>query len=257
MKRQKNRNHTYYRVSDYANDYEDCDASTYPMQQTINTQTNFNILEAQIQEGDTLQAIALRFNCSVAELKRINKIEKEYEIHARKIIKVPVAPHSILFENQPIVHKSGQSSPKHGQINKENLLQPEFNEKLLVAAVSLSSAEPTINDIILNTPITSNHYQDTSTTILSHSNSIEDSLLADASNEYNAIGNSRSRPHSISGKNMDLKDFTCNGSDCDISWIFLFICILVLCFAIPLIYVFHIAEHEHEHHELHNQTKMN
>lgn len=60
----RNRNHTYFRVSDYSNDYED--SSTYPLQPTINTQTNFNILEAQIQEGDTLQAIALRFNCTVS-----------------------------------------------------------------------------------------------------------------------------------------------------------------------------------------------
>lgn len=51
-------------MSDFTNEYED--ASTYPMQQTINTQSNFNILEAQIQEGDTLQAIALRFNCTVS-----------------------------------------------------------------------------------------------------------------------------------------------------------------------------------------------
>jgi len=244
MKRQKNRNHTYLRVSDYSNDYED--SSTYPLQTTINTQSNFNILEAQIQDGDTLQAIALRFNCTVAELKRLNKIEKEYEIHARKVIKVPVTPHSLLLENQPIVHRSGQSSPQHGETNKENLSKPEFNEKLLVAAVSLST-EPSINEIILNTPIASNHYEDHHpTTIHGHSNTIEDPLLGDASNEYNGIG-SRTRPHSISGQNMDLRDLSCSGSDCDISWIFLLLCILVLCFAIPLIYVFYIAEHEEIH----------
>lgn len=198
----------------------------------------------------------------VAELKRLNKIEKEYEIHARKIIKIPVTPHSLLLENQPIVHKSGQSSPKHGETNKENLSKPEFNEKL-VAAVSLST-EPSINDIILNTAIASHHYVDNPTTLPDYSNSIEDPLLGDASNEYNGIG-SRSRPHSISGQNMDLRDLSCSGSDCDISWIFLLICILVLCFAIPLIYVFYIAEHgeihRHEHHDIqhdeHNQSLQN
>src|SRR6202012_2892969 len=124
---------------------------------------------------------------------------------------------------------------------------PEFNEKLLVAAVSLSSAEPSINDIILNTSISSSQYVDTPTTILDHSNAIEDPLLGDASNEYNGMGRGRSRPHSIRGQNMDLRDFTCSETDCDISWIFLLICILVLCFAIPLIYVFYIAEHEELH----------
>lgn len=46
---------------------------------------------------------------------------------------------------------------------------------------------------------------------------------------------------SASKKNNDA--LSCSGSDCDISWICLFICILALCFAIPLIYVFYIAEH--------------
>lgn len=198
-----------------------------------------------------------KFIFQVAELKRINKIEKEYEIHARKVIKIPVTPHSLLLENQPIVHKSGQSSPKHGQSDKENL----SNEKLLVAATASLSTEPSINEIILNTPIASNHYEDNPTVIKSD-HSIEDPLLGDAttSTVYNGMG-SRARPHSISGQNIDLRDLTCSGSDCDISWIFLLICILVLCFAIPLIYVFYIAEqeeiHRHEHHEIHDQSHPN
>lgn len=52
-------------------------------------------------------------------MKRLNKIEKEIEIHARKTIKVPINAHTILlntanFDELPIVHKSGQSSPHHG-----------------------------------------------------------------------------------------------------------------------------------------------
>lgn len=40
-------------------------------------------------------------------------------------------------------------------------------------------------------------------------------------------------------------DLSCSGSDCDISWTVLLVCILALCFAIPLIYVLYIAEHTH------------
>lgn len=186
----------------------------------------------------------------VAELKRLNKIEKEYEIHARKIIKVPVTPHSLLLENQPLVHRSGQSSPKHGQNNNVTVA----NESLLAAAVNLST-EPSINDIILNTPIASNHYEDKTASTSEHLSAIDDPLLGDASNEYGGV-DSRSRPHSISGQNIDFRDFSCSGSDCDISWIFLLICILVLCVAIPLIYVFYIAEQEeiHRHHDIINHT---
>ncbi len=135
-----------------------------------------------------------------------------------------------------------------------------------MAAVTLST-EPTINEIILNTPISSNHYDDKPTTSVNRSSTIEDPLLGDDAASSSSIAysgmNSRMRPHSISGQNMDLRDLSCSGSDCDISWIFLLICILVLCFAIPLIYVFYIAEqeeiHRHEHHEdhdVHNQSHL-
>lgn len=48
-------------------------------------------------------------------------------------------------------------------------------------------------------------------------------------------------PHAIRG--TPRSEFTCSGSDCDISWICLLIFILALCFAIPLIYIIYIAEH--------------
>lgn len=36
-----------------------------------------------------------------------------------------------------------------------------------------------------------------------------------------------------------------SGTDCDMSWVCLFIFILALCFVIPLIYVLYVAEHAH------------
>ncbi|KAG6456523.1 hypothetical protein O3G_MSEX009776 [Manduca sexta] len=61
-----------------------------------------HFIEAQVQEGDTLQAIALRFYCSISELKRINHIHKDNEIFARRTIKVPVTPYSVLTELIPV-----------------------------------------------------------------------------------------------------------------------------------------------------------
>lgn len=62
----------------------------------------------------------------------------------------------------------------------------------------------------------------------------EDYLLGDSDNET-------PQPRSIRVSRK--ADLSCSGSDCDMSWICLFICILALCFAIPLIYVIYIAEH--------------
>lgn len=125
----------------------------------------------------------------MADLKTINKIERESEIHARKTLKVPLTPDTVLVQHLPIVHKSGQNSPKHtddsSKIGSPTLAAASsaalpttyLNEKLMVAAVSLSpnastssrpskvsrsisGLEPSINDIILNTEITRNEYND-------------------------------------------------------------------------------------------------
>lgn len=50
------------------------------------------------------------------------------------------------------------------------------------------------------------------------------------------------RPIQAAGR-LRAHDLSCSGSDCDLSWLCLFVFILAMCFAIPLIYVFWIAEH--------------
>uniref|UniRef100_A0A1A9ZP22 26S proteasome regulatory subunit 7 n=1 Tax=Glossina pallidipes TaxID=7398 RepID=A0A1A9ZP22_GLOPL len=121
-----------------------------------------NSIEAKVEPGDTLQAIALRFHCSIADIKRLNKIDKENEIHAHKVIKIPVTVHNVLLDNFPIVHTSGNSSPKivkttDGSYSNEgspgsssglsslirNPLQENeaiLSEKLMVASVNASTA---------------------------------------------------------------------------------------------------------------------
>lgn len=105
-------------------------------------------------------------NLQISDLKRLNKIEKEVEIHARKTIKVPINAQNVLLNTMntldlPAVHKSGQNSPKHSANgggspeNNTNFRQSNsldsiaetlnlslshniqgLNEKLLVASVS-------------------------------------------------------------------------------------------------------------------------
>lgn len=215
----------------------------------------------------------------ISDLKRLNKIEKEIEIHARKTIKVPMNAHTILLnatktDELPMVHKSGQNSPKHlnHELNKENFtingashIQPlpnninGLNEKLLVASVSLASTnnfdEPScstsnqfptndrtqINDLIMNSDIlTRQQYQkDNRTQDDNDEESVfTDPLLQSDIDDYSTL---RSGPHVIRGTPRN--KYTFSGSDCDISWICLLIFILALCFAIPLIYVIYIAEH--------------
>lgn len=193
---------------------------------------------------------------------------------------MPANAHSMLLITQddlPIVHKSGQSSPKQtnqdsNSTSRNELLtnnRHKLDEKLLVASVSLSSPTsttsqgPNINDIILNSDLIKRNYSDNGN---DRSNfSINDPLLDDDENErafYDGdnvnIGfrdgrrRLRSGPHAIRGAPKN--DLSCSGSDCDISWICLLFCILALCFAIPLIYVIYVAEHpdEFRHNESEN-----
>lgn len=206
-------------------------------------------------------------------MKRLNKIEKDFEIHARKTIKVPVNAHTILLSTTsdalPIVHKSGQSSPHHptdGNSSKDTHIVKShqlpnniLDEKLLVASVSLAANNIDKNGNSSTNATTQAGYR----TILgkgmaSTADDIDqndedfnytDPLIATLTepNELYTDDHTIQRgPHAIRGAPRN--DFTCSGSDCDISWICLLVLILALCFAIPLIYIIYIAEHPDQFH---------
>lgn len=143
-----------------------------------------NTMEAKVEPGDTLQAIALRFHCTVGDIKRLNKIDKDNEIHARKIVKIPVTVHNVLLDNLPTVHKSGNNSPKPNQKSGDNSSRDSnsglssivrnpledaeamLSEKLMVASVNSSGGDgpstsrgvvgkvdAQINNIIMNSKV--------------------------------------------------------------------------------------------------------
>ncbi|XP_066473800.1 lysM and putative peptidoglycan-binding domain-containing protein 3 [Tiliqua scincoides] len=51
-----------------------------------------------IQEGDTLNAIALQYCCSVADIKRVNNLITDQDFFALRSIKIPVKKFSLLTE---------------------------------------------------------------------------------------------------------------------------------------------------------------
>lgn len=112
---------------------------------------------AEVLDGDTLAAIALRFHCTVADLKRLNKIDKEMEIYARKTVRIPITPqNALVLDNLPKIHKSGNNSPKNGgTIGNPQLNQ--LDEKLIVASVANSEY---VNDVILNSTVANTVYHD-------------------------------------------------------------------------------------------------
>lgn len=199
----------------------------------------------------------------ISDIKRLNKIEKEIEIHARKTLKVPMNAHSLLLSTGtfelPAVHKSGQNSPKHVNNNTSGVgptsqLEPSasraLDEKLLIASVSLAPNATHaphanhVNDILFSTRVggSSKDFEEDEA-----GEEGERQPLFDAVEEGRRP---RTSPHAIRG--APKADLNCSGSDCDISWIVLLVLILALCFAIPLIYVIYIAEHPEQFH--HNES---
>ncbi|KAM4616758.1 lysM and putative peptidoglycan-binding domain-containing protein 3 [Polymixia lowei] len=55
-------------------------------------------LARDIQEGDTLNSIALQYHCSVADIKRANNLLTEQDFFALRSVKIPVRRFSVLTE---------------------------------------------------------------------------------------------------------------------------------------------------------------
>jgi len=146
------------------------------------------------------------------------------------VLKVPLTAQNILLDTLPKVHKSGQNSPN----NKEKVSSSDgipskekLEEKLLVASVS--------NAVIAKSDDAADRPADDVET------SVEDPLLDNSQ--------FRGYPRTLGPPKADYLTF--NGSDCELNWIVLLVCILALCVIVPLIYVYLVYEHPenfvHEH----------
>uniref|UniRef100_A0A8C8RVV2 LysM and putative peptidoglycan-binding domain-containing protein 3 n=1 Tax=Pelusios castaneus TaxID=367368 RepID=A0A8C8RVV2_9SAUR len=81
------------------------------------------LLTKDIQEGETLNAIALQYCCSVADIKRVNNLITDQDFFALRSIKIPVKKFSVLTETH--------CSPKGKQVSRPaSSIQysPEFQE---------------------------------------------------------------------------------------------------------------------------------
>lgn len=92
------------------------------------------VLTKDIQEGDTLNAIALQYCCTVADIKRVNNLISDQDFFALRSVKIPVKKFSSLTET---LHP-----PKGRQASRPSSIQyvPEQQE-ILSLNDSLSSSE--------------------------------------------------------------------------------------------------------------------
>ncbi|GJQ76520.1 hypothetical protein Trydic_g2223 [Trypoxylus dichotomus] len=213
MKRQRRRRdeHEYKRLSDkYSDNGSDDEVELYPKKiyQEIPT------VEKVVEEGDTLQSLAIQYGCSVAELKRLNHILNDNEIYAKGIVKVPDRPFSTILAG---VHSSGRNSPNGQSTLKKNECLDSLENKLT-------------STLLLNVPTTSKNEGLCEEEV---------TLLPNALQE--------SHPEVIS-------KFSCSGADADISWIALIVCIIIVIVAVPLLLSFDAFEHSGVHHHSSHNT---
>lgn len=104
----------------------------------------------------------------VAEIKRLNKIERDFEIHAHKTLQVPLTADNILADHlllsgDPTTSTGDTHHQNHSQTAADNLLTDLASQSSTASArpaASFLNTEPSINEIILNTTIISNQYTD-------------------------------------------------------------------------------------------------
>uniref|UniRef100_A0A2A4K930 LysM domain-containing protein n=2 Tax=Heliothis virescens TaxID=7102 RepID=A0A2A4K930_HELVI len=200
-----------------------------------------HFIEAQVQEGDTLQAIALRFYCSISELKRINHIHKDNEIFARRTIKVPVTPYSVLTELVP----TQQTEPVPSTSN--NASQTVIQELLNVNHYNGPLAP---NNVSINAPPKEEVQCSIDCNTVVMNSTLAPSVVPYTDSEQNeqATEDTQLLPskEKISVEAVVVKELTSHGADFGLKWFHLVCCMLILGVVIPLVYVmFYLDKHEH------------
>ncbi|XP_029169297.1 lysM and putative peptidoglycan-binding domain-containing protein 3 [Nylanderia fulva] len=204
--------HYVFLHSDDENSTDEENISLQIIKKSTSSRRKIQVINVQIKPDDTLQALALRYRCTISELKHINKIDKENEIYAKPYIKVPVQPFSILTETLPEnqdknVITSTQSQEKFPARKEEQLI--DFDT---VSTTESSNME--INAIILNSvcePLSS--YNSANSSEIPHTE--HDRLLNDT--EDTEITES-----------CETDIFKCSGDNWGLSWMQLLIFSLLL-----------------------------
>ncbi|KAG5874287.1 hypothetical protein JTB14_005718 [Gonioctena quinquepunctata] len=190
-------------------------------------------VEKVVEEGDTLQALAIQYHCSIADLKRINLIQNDNEIFAKRYIKVPHRPFTMALAG---IHVNGGSSQDLTEPSTSKLIDIDsVNTKLEKEVFNVPNGkENVVNEIIFNSQITHIPNERLTEEVANESCDERVNLLPH---------NGRLLPKT----DVVISRLSCNGADGDIPWKILLVCIIIFIFAIPLIYIL-IHWNEYHHH---------
>ncbi|XP_063991026.1 lysM and putative peptidoglycan-binding domain-containing protein 3 isoform X2 [Diachasmimorpha longicaudata] len=196
-----------------------------PRNKSNSTPRKVEVIVVTLKPEDTLQALALRYRCTISELKRINNIHKENEIFAHRVIKVPVPPFSIFTENNETTDNLiNLNPPETIETESPTIKREEEIINLITTPTVVPSTSADINSVILNSvcePLTSGIDQ------VNCCDEEDDKLLQE---------------HPTTAVETRVIDpFKCSGADWGLSWIHLLGFSLLLGSVGPVIYIYCIA----------------
>ncbi|XP_076444283.1 lysM and putative peptidoglycan-binding domain-containing protein 3-like [Babylonia areolata] len=77
---------------------------------SVSAQEEEAFFEKEISDGETLQSLSLKYACPMSELKRVNKLIKDQDFFALRVLKIPLRRHGYLAE---MVKQELNEAPKH------------------------------------------------------------------------------------------------------------------------------------------------
>ncbi|XP_076844691.1 lysM and putative peptidoglycan-binding domain-containing protein 1 [Brachyhypopomus gauderio] len=79
-------------------------------------------VQHEVQSGDTLQGLALKYGASMEQIKRANRLYTNDSIFLKKFLSIPVQTDSLLFahENELREEESSQEERKSHQVSTDN-----------------------------------------------------------------------------------------------------------------------------------------
>uniref|UniRef100_A0A6B2F6W8 LysM and putative peptidoglycan-binding domain-containing protein 3 n=1 Tax=Bothriechis nigroviridis TaxID=88079 RepID=A0A6B2F6W8_BOTNI len=104
-----------------------------------------------IQEGDTLNALALQYSCSVADIKRVNNLITDQDFFALRTIKIPVKKFSLLTETHCFPknrQNSRSASSSYSAEFSDSSLAPELFSSTETAGNFLKEVDRDIEQIV-------------------------------------------------------------------------------------------------------------
>ena len=207
-----------------------------------NEQNKIDFIFHTIKQNETLQGIALKFNCSVSKLRQYNHLMTDNDFHGLAVIKIPVIKNSVLKE-------------KHTDQNDDQTNRTQFVDDLVdVNDPSSSSVAPKtqVINIGISNYLTNNgsdDYQKFLNNLSEDFKEIRKSTLLrmESSTQSSQVESDPNGINSIHGGDKPVSSsvfISCDGSDFGIHWRYLIMILIIVALLVPS-YVLFFLEHHH------------